>query len=270
MVAYDEWFVIAQSGGGAYSWGTPNPITIFSHTVDFSQYGIERSVIDALVTFSDKRLSMNDAQVVVLLGTTEIFRAWSSYQGRKERSVPLIVSNGQKIQIKLDWKECCSSQISVLDIVVQGIVRLEHEPDYSGPCEFFGFLGDKMSSVSEFVEDIGDWFEPMWLVGNEIKALFYYLAAPFRYARDYLYELQTWCVNVSGSAASILTITGILELVSETFAIVLETADSIVSSAKEAVLGTFATLDEWYEAQKSKTISWVSEQFENILDEVFK
>lgn len=55
-----------------------------------------------------------------------------------------------------------------------------------------------------------------------------------------------------------------------TWDILEESADSIVSKATSQVLGVYTSLDNWLDSKRAKVIHWVEDEFEHILDEVFK
>ena len=54
------------------------------------------------------------------------------------------------------------------------------------------------------------------------------------------------------------------------YTVILETKNTLVEASRAKILGTFATIDKYLDAQRLKIEIWISDSMESILDRVFK
>lgn len=161
------------------------------------------------------------------------------------------------------------------DIVVEGL-------DLSF-CNIYGYIGAVFYSVWQFWEDVGDWFEPLWGIGDEIKSIFYAIGGYFAAASNYMWDLKEWCIMMVDHINDLFDMNVLITYFTDTFAMLTYTASQFVtwlySSLQEAI--NFEGLwnwindaDNWFDTKlggfKDGLEDWIAEKFEAILDKVFK
>ena len=184
------------------------------------------------------------------------------------RDSPTILVYTQNFQVCELVGQCPGIAIEGLDITL---------------CEFFGYLGQILYSVWQYFEDVGDWFEPMWGIGDEIKGFFYAIGGYFASASNNMWRLRDWCRILTDHINDLFDMNVLITYFTDTFAMLSYTTSQFVTwlydSLQESI--NFEGLwdwinhaDEWFDTKvsgfKDGLEDWIVEKFEALLDKVFE
>jgi len=149
------------------------------------------------------------------------------------------------------------------------------------------YLGDFVDLLYDLYLESSD----IPVVGGIISGIFYSAYYAMWYVAYYIGDFNTWCDGLEDTVDyfsdwidwffgqieyiwsqldQIVSWATIQERIEETYAILSRTYTEIVNLGKGAILGTYASLTAWFNAQEDKVVGWIEDRFEDILDEVFK
>lgn len=109
--------------------------------------------------------------------------------------------------------------------------------------------------VAYYFEKVNDWADG--------------IEGTMEWAEDWFDWLYDEITDITDKIKDFLSWADIKTEIEDLYDVVTDSYSTIVAGGKEAILGTYESLDTWHDEQKDKIEDWVVDRFESILDRVF-